>query len=210
MNQITYQPIEEKHAREIAKLLRTCFPLMPPGDQYTAKELRELARIFPEGTIVALNGDTVVGMGTGIFTDLDLDNLPPTEDDILYTLDGRNLHDWNGRYYFGSDMAVHPDYRGRGIGRAIYDRRKAVIQKYNKQGFVAAAVLPGYAQHEATLDIHTYLAKVVAGELFDPTLSMQLRNGFQVIRPIKDFFVYPRSSNWCALILWPNPDYKGS
>jgi predicted N-acetyltransferase YhbS len=209
MAEITYQPIEEKHAREIAKLLRTCFPLMPPGDQYTAKELRELARIFPEGTIVALDGDTVVGMGTGIFTNLDLNDLPPTEDDILYTLDGRNLHDWNGRYYFGSDMAVHPDYRGNGIGRAIYERRKAVIKKYNKQGFVAAAVLPGYAPHEATLDIDTYLAKVVAGELYDPTLSMQLRNGFQVIRPIKDFFVYPRSSNWCALIIWSNPDYQG-
>ena len=52
---------------------------MPPGDQYTAKELRELAQIFPEGTIVALDGDTVVGMGTGIFCDLDLDNLPPVE-----------------------------------------------------------------------------------------------------------------------------------
>ena len=105
-------------------------------------------------------------------------------------------------------MAVHPDYRGRGIGRAIYERRKAVIKKYNKQGFVAAAVLPGYAEHEATLDIHTYLARVVAGELYDPTLSMQLRNGFQVLRPIPDFFVYPRSSNLSALIIWHNPEYR--
>jgi GNAT superfamily N-acetyltransferase len=104
-------------------------------------------------------------------------------------------------------MAVHPDYRGRRIGREIYNRRKAVIQTYNKEGFVAAAVLPGYAQHEATLDIDTYLAKVVAGELFDPTLSMQLRNGFKVMRPIPDFFIYPRSSNWSALIFWPNPDF---
>ena len=183
---------------------------MPPGDQYTARELRELTRIFPEGTVIALDGDTVVGMGTGIFTNLELDNLPLSEDEVLYALDGRNLHDWNGRYYFGSDMAVHPNYRGRGIGRGIYDRRKAVIQKYNKEGFVAAAVLPGYSEHEAALDIHAYLAKVIAGELYDPTLSMQLRNGFQCIRPIKDFFVFPRSSNWSALIIWPNPDYKVS
>ncbi len=180
---------------------------MPPDEQYNVRELIEMAQIFPEGTIIALDGEAVVGMGTGIFTNLDLDNLPPTENAILYSADGRNLHDWNGRYYFGSDMAVHPEYRGRRIGREIYNRRKAVIQKYNKLGFVAAAVLPGYAQHEAALDINAYLARVVAGEIYDPTLSMQLRNGFQVRRPIHDFFVYPRSSNWCALIYWPNPDY---
>jgi GNAT superfamily N-acetyltransferase len=209
VNEITYKPIEEKYALEVAKLLKLCFPLMPPDEQYDAKELIELAQIFPEGTIIALDGDTVIGMGTGIFTDLDLDNLPPTEDDILYAPDGRNLHNWNGCYYFGSDMAVHPDYRGRRIGREIYNRRKAVVQKYNKKGFVAAAVLPGYAEHEATLDIHAYLTKVVAGELYDPTLTMQLRNDFQVIRSIPDFFIYPRSSNWSALILWPNPDFKG-
>lgn len=181
---------------------------MPPDDQYNARELVELAQIFPEGTTLALDGEKVVGMGTGIFTDLDLDNLPPNEDDILYDADGRNLHNWNGCYYFGSDMAVHPDYRGRKIGREIYNRRKAVIQKYNKKGFVAAAVLPGYAEHEATLDIDSYIAKVVAGELYDPTLSMQLRNGFQVYRLIRDFFVFPRSSNWSAIIYWSNPDYK--
>jgi hypothetical protein len=36
---------------------------------------------------------------------------------------------------------------------------------------------------------------------------MQLRNGFKVMRPIPDFFIYPRSSNWSALIFWPNPDF---
>jgi hypothetical protein len=50
-----------------------------------------------------------------------------------------------------------------------------------------------------------YVARVVSGELFDPTLTVQIRNGFEVIRPLHNFFEYVPSENWAALILWKNP-----
>lgn len=209
MSNITYQPIEQKYVRAVAELLRICFPLMPPEEQYNAKDLTELATVFPEGTVVALDGERIVGMGSGVFVTLDLDNMPPTEYDVLYDADGTNNHTMDGLYYYGSDMAVHPDYRRRGIGRALYEQRKAVIRRYNRKGFVAAAVLPGYEHHQDTLNIQSYVDKVVAGELFDATLSMQLRNGFQVHQVIHDFYIYPRSNNWSALIYWLNPEYQG-
>lgn len=207
MTEITYTTITHQLAPAVAELVDLCFPDMPAIDKYSQEDLEEMAEVFPEGTIIALAGEKVVGMGTGIFVDIDFNNLPETENQLL-EVDGEFAHDPDGGYYYGSDFCVHPGYRGRGIGRGIYDRRKAVITNNNKVGFVAAAVLPGYADYKHNTDIDSYLAKVIAGEIFDPTLSMQMRNGFKVIRPIKDFFVYPKSDNWAALILWKNPNLK--
>ncbi len=58
------------------------------------------------------------------------------------------------------------------------------------------------------MDIQTYVDKVIAGELHDPTLTVQLRNGFEVRALIKDFYIFPRSKNWSTLIVWDNPDYE--
>ena len=205
MTEITYTTITHQLAPAVADLVDLCFPDMPEIDKYTTEDLEEMAEIFQEGTIVALAGNKVVGMGTGIFVDLDFDNLPETENQLL-EVDGESAHNPNGAYYYGSDFCVHPEYRGQRIGRGIYDRRKEVVTNNNKVGFAAAAVLPGYAEFKHKLDIDSYLAKVIAGEFFDPTLSMQMRNGFEVIRPIKDFFTYPKSDNWAAIILWKNPN----
>ena len=205
MTNITYTTISQELCQPVADLVDLCFPDMPPVDKYNAEDLAEMVEFFPEGTIIALAEGKPVGMGTGIFTDLDFDNLPPTENELL-EVDGEFAHDPNGDYYYGSDFCVHPDFRGRGIGRGIYDRRKAVVTNNGKMGFAAAAVLPGYERFKHNTDIHAYLEMVKAGQVFDPTVSMQMRNGFQIIKPIKDFFVYPRSDNWSAFIYWGNPN----
>jgi GNAT superfamily N-acetyltransferase len=207
MSEIIYTQLTEALAKPVEELIHICFTGdMPEEDQYNERELIELAQLFPEGNYVALAGERVIGIGTGIFTDIDFDDLPPTEYDLLYT-DERNNHDPNGSYYFGSDLAVHPEFRGQGIARGLYERRKGAVLKFNKKGFAAAAVLPGYKHHKHAMSAEDYVKQVIAGEVFDPTLSVQIRNGFQVIRPLKDFFEYTPSENWAAIILWENPEY---
>lgn len=208
MSNIRFTVLTEERCAAVAELIQICFPQMPESDQYTESDLLEMAEVFPAGTIVMLDGDKVIGMGTGIFVDVDFDNLPGTEHEVLYNAEEESLHDDDGDYYYGSDIAVHPDYRGRGLSREIYNRRKALVTDNNKKGFVAAGVLPGYEHHKATTDVHTYLEKVKSGELFDPTLSVQMRNGFKPVRPLKDYFIYPKSDNWSVLIVWENPGYK--
>ncbi len=203
--QLTYTTLTKALCRPVAELIAICFPDMPPSDQYSEEDLLQMADIFPAGTIVVLNDDQVIGMGTGIFTNIDFDNLPPTEHEILYTADGENLHDDDGDFYYGSDIAVHPDYRGRGIAREIYNRRKALVINLDRKGFVAAGVLPGYAKYKQEMPVEEFVERVMAGDIFDPTLSVQLRNEFQVVRLLKDYFIYPASDNWSALIVWKNP-----
>ncbi len=204
MSEITYVTLRADLCEPIEELLKICFPDMPPEDQYDAEMLLELEKMFAEGTIVALDQNRVVGMGTGIFVSIDFDNLT-TEHNLFVENDHHNPE---GIYYYGSDMAVHPDYRGRGIARQIYNRRKDIVIKTNRKGFVAAATLPGFANHKHEITSHAYVDKVVAGEIFDPTLSVQLRNGFKLMRVLQNFYIYPKSDNWSALIMWENPEYK--
>lgn len=206
MSDIRYTILTEQLCQPVTDLLVLCFPDLAYDDEHELQYFEQIVKILPEGTIIALEGDKVVGMGSGIFVDLDFNHLPPTEDDLVATALQTNQRT-SGDYYYGTDMAVHPDYRGRGIGRAIYTRRKAVVKQYNKKGFAAAVVLPGFVNHKDEVDIHQYVSKVVAGELFDPTLSVQLRNGFKVVRLLHNFFDDPRTDNWSVLICWQNPDY---
>ena len=44
------------------------------------------------------------------------------------------------------------------------------------------------------------------GELTDPTLSMQLRNGFEVRGVIHDYMSHDHGEDYASLIVWENPD----
>ena len=65
-------------------------------------------------------------------------------------------------------------------------------------------MLPGYADHKNDLTIHDYVKKVVAGELTDPTLSFQLRNGFVVRGLLENYLDDAASDGWATLIVWEN------
>ena len=53
-----------------------------------------------------------------------------------------------------------------------------------------------------------YIEKVIAGELYDPTLSFQLQNGFEARGAIPNYLDDPSVGNNAVLIVWENPDYQ--
>lgn len=204
---LTYTNIKPEHAPALAQLQRIAFPETDLDLLFSEADLIKHVEIFPEGTFVALDGDQPVGMGAGIFVDFDFENYQHT----LYGIAGESgiaNHNPDGAYYYGTDISVHPDYRRRGIGQKLYDLRKGVTQQYNKKGIVAGGVLPGFKAHKAHMSVEEYVDKVVAGELYDSTLSFQLRNGFVVRGILRDYFHDERSGSVAALIFWENPTYE--
>ncbi len=103
---------------------------------------------------------------------------------------------------------VAPAYRRRGIGRRLYDMRKDVCRRMNLAGIVAGGVIPGYAEHKQQMSADSYVKKVSAGKLYDPTLTMQIANGFEARGVIADYIVDPAVDNWASLIVWKNPHYS--
>jgi hypothetical protein len=52
------------------------------------------------------------------------------------------------------------------------------------------------------MSVEAYVAEVVAGRLSDPTLTPQLRNGFQVRGVLRDHIRAGELGNDAALIVW--------
>lgn len=199
--------LEEGMADELEKIELACFPMANPEDLLSADDIRAYARTFPEGYFVALVGDRPVGMGAGIFLDFDFDHPQHT----IAGITGENQcgnHDPDGDWYYGTDMTVHPDFRGLGIGRMLYDRRKEFVREHNKRGIIAGGALPGFFEFKAQMPVGEYVEKVVAGELADPTLSFQLANGFEVRGLLENYIEDEADDGWATLIVWENPDYE--
>jgi ribosomal protein S18 acetylase RimI-like enzyme len=97
---------------------------------------------------------------------------------------------------------VHPQFRGRGIARRLYDARKALVRERGLRGIVTGAMIPGFAQYKSVMDAETYVSRVVSGEIFDPTFSVQLRQGFQVRGLLPNYLPDTATDGWSVLIEW--------
>lgn len=199
----------EALAPACAALERLCFPHADPAELIGEADMVASSRIFPEGFFVVLDGDTVVGQGAGIFLDFDFSE--PQHSIVGITGEHQcGNHRIDGAWYYGTDMAVHPDHRRRGIGRMLYGLRKDLVRRHGKRGILAGASLPGFALHKHAMSAAEYIDRVVRGELYDSTLSFQLNNGFRAITALENYLKDEAIDSWAALIVWDNPDFKNS
>lgn len=206
-----------EHVAELEELQRVCFPGLAEAERMKAVHFLEHQRLFPEGEFVALSRETpagarlereaVVGLGSGFLIDFDLANPDHSFIDIIAGGTYAN-HDPDGEWYYGADISVHPDYRGRGIGRRLYRARQELVRRLGKRGIVAGGALPGYIRYRAEFSVEEYVAKIAAGELHDPTLAFQIANGFEVLGVIRDYMTDEHTGNAASLIVWRNPEVE--
>jgi len=205
LSEVSIVNLEASMAPELERIELTCFPMANPDDLLSEADIRAYAETFPEGYFVAMVDGQPVGMGAGIYLDFDFSNPQHTIASITGEHQCGN-HDPTGEWYYGTDITVLPEYRGQGIGRMLYEKRKGLVIRDGKRGIIAGGALPGYYEYKKTLPIDEYVAKVVAGELRDPTLSFQLGNGFEVRGLLENYLEDESDDGWAALIVWENPE----
>lgn len=210
-----YANIVPAWAEDLEALELASYPTADPDDLYNRHELEALATDFGHGCFAGFDveageldgavGPKLVSMGLGLRTDFDLDNPQHTIHDIVGETVTDSGDDPEGRWYYGTGISTRTEYRRRGIGREVYALRKKVCRDLGLMGIVAGGVMPGYASHLDTMSADDYIEAVRRGELYDPTLSFQAENGFELGPALVNYITDPAVNNYAALIVWHNP-----
>lgn len=200
-------------ADDLAALQRIVFFTLTEDELLSPENFRRHIEIFPEGQFAVfaiVDGKERLVASTSTFrTNFDFDHPDHTFNEIVGGGWFTN-HDPNGEWLYGADMAVHPDFRRRGIGSRLYAARRELVKRLNLRGEIAGGMLPGYAKYRDKMTLEAYIEGVIAGEVEGQTLAMQIKNGFTVRGILHDHITDPRTDNRAALIVRDNPDYKPS
>jgi GNAT superfamily N-acetyltransferase len=182
------------------------------SDCFTEDDILAHIERFPNGQFAAQrisgpNAGNCVGMAVTMRT-----ARPPTMP-ILPWLDAigdlqLSAHEPDGDWLYGVEMAVHPLYQGQGIGAGLYQARFQMARQMNLRGWYAVGMLMGYKQRAADMDVIAYGEQVIAGEILDPTVTMQMNRGFVPKRVVTDYVDEPAAGDAGVLIVWENPGYE--
>ena len=199
----------------VVDLCRRVYPYTPPWNE---RQLQSHLTLFPEGQLVALDRDAgaIVGMAASLivlWSDYDdEDDWRDFTDHGMFT----NHDPENGRTLYGAEVMVDPELQGQGIGKKLYWVRRELTERLGLVRIRAGGRLRGYRKYSDEMTAQQYVVKVVNEELSDPTLTFQLRQGFHVMKVVRNYLSHdPESLGFAALIEWINhavatpEDYRG-
>lgn len=160
---------------------------------------------------MALGRDTSRPMGMSVSLVVDSRDWDPTADWHAVTGNGSlSTHDpERGDTLYAAGVAVHPAARGRGVARALYLAREALLTRMGLSRIRAGARIPGYGRVAATMTPEEYVREVAAGRRHDPTLSFQLHLGFRVVALARGYLPFDgESRGHAAIVEWRASDHR--
>ncbi len=178
-----------------------------PDAFWKKDQVSRLLSIFPDGQLVITLNDQIVGCALSIIVRYDRFG-----DDHTYRQITGNFsfatHDPAGDTLYGIDVFVDPEFRGRRLGRRLYDARKELCERLNLSGIVFGGRIPNYHEHAEELSPRAYIEKVKNKELHDPTLNFQLSNDFHVRKVLRGYLLGDEESKeFATLLRWDNIYY---
>lgn len=177
------------------------------GGAWSKTTITTLIDSFPEGQIALFDHDKLIGMVLTMRVNYQRFSNPHTYDDLLGQ---REIikDDPKGDALYGIDALIDPDYRGYRLGRRLYDARKELCRQMNFRAILAGGRIPKYHNYQ-DMTPGEYIDAVENREIYDPTLSFQLSNGFIVKRILTGYLPDDKQSKGFATLLeWANIYYE--
>jgi len=189
----------------IIDLTREVYRDSPPWNR---AQLASHLDVFPAGQFVAIERgtDAIVGMSASLIVLWDdyeiTDSWRDFTDSGMFT----NHDPLNGRTLYGAEVMVLPTRRRLGIGKELYAARRSLVERLGLLRIRAGARLRGYHRYAERMTAGEYGAAVARGDIDDPTLTFQLKQGFSILAVISGYLRHdPESLGWAAIIEWLNP-----
>ena len=188
----------------IRALQRAAAPYAPA---WTPKQLESQLHAFPEGQLVAVSEDHVVGASSSLVVRWDEYAVHHTWREI--TGDGSFItHDAGGRTLYTAEVVADAGRHGFGVTRALLQAERRLARRMNLRRIIATARLAGFATLGESVSPELYAMRVIWGDLDDPAMRFKLAQGFQYCgilhghRPEDE-----ESGGHAALLAWLNPLY---
>ncbi len=200
--------IRHTRAADIQPLIELQKRVYPTIQPWRENLLLKQIDAFSQGQIIAEIDGQLVGAASSLTILWDEWDVEHTWKEI--TARGSfDTHNPEGRTLYGAEVFVHPEFRGAGIGHALYRGRRQICRKLNLKRIIACGRLPGYQHHADHTSALLYAQKVVWGDIFDPVLSFQLREGFSFCGTVEGYLPDDQESlGHASLIVWLNPRYN--
>ena len=191
---------------DVRAIMNQVYPNM--GGGWTKKAYRSMLKVFPEGQICIEDNGKVVAAAFAVVVDYDKFGDQHTYDEVVGDA-YLSTHDPNGDVLYGIDVFTDPEYRNLRLGRRLYEARKELCRSLNLRAIVAGGRIPHYRHHSASMSPQQYIEAVQRKELYDPILTFQLANDFEVKQVLRGYIPQDRESHGYATLLeWFNIYYE--
>lgn len=198
--------ISKEDYKELATLMNQVYPDL--GGAWPENIILQLMDLFPEGQLCIEDNGKVVAAALAIKVSYDRFSNPHKYEELI--TDYRvHSHDKKGDALYGLDVFVDPEYRGYRLGRRLYEARKDLVRNLNLRAILAGGRLPGYDDVVDSMTVTEYIEQVERQKIYDPILSFQLSNGFDVKRLLRRYLPSDEKSHGFATLLeWDNILYE--
>ncbi|WP_106828339.1 bifunctional GNAT family N-acetyltransferase/carbon-nitrogen hydrolase family protein [Parabacteroides pacaensis] len=174
---------------------------------WTREQIEKLLEIFPDGQIVAVVDNKIIGCALSIIVDYDKVKNDHTYEEVTGN-ETFDTHNPAGNILYGIEIFIHPDYRGLRLGRRMYDYRKELCESLNLKAIMFGGRIPNYHKYADTMRPKEYIQQIKKKKIFDPVLTFQLSNDFHVRKVMTDYLPNDEESkHYATLLQWDNIYY---
>jgi ribosomal protein S18 acetylase RimI-like enzyme len=175
---------------------------------WTEAQWRTHFEVFPEGQLVALLDEQIVGFAASLL--LRAGSNPYR----IHTFEGVTEGGWflnhevEGESLFVADIRVEPDGRGEEWAGALHEALRDLGHVRNCQRILAAVCLGRFKETTKDPVAVDYGKKILAGEIKDPILFFHLRQGFVVRSLMPHYRPMSKNQGIMGLVEWVNPGHE--
>lgn len=201
---IIVRELKETDLRQAADLSYRCFG---PDMSLKYEHMKSQIEIFPRGQVCAVYDGRIVGLSLSLIINFDDYGKGHSYEEISDDGYIRN-HNPNGINLYGIEVGVDVNYRNLNIGRKMYEERQRICEEYNLKSIIIGGRMPNFHKYADRMTAEEYGEAVMNDEIYDPVMTFQKKNGFELKELIPNYLVSDEESRYYATSMeWTNKAY---